>query len=88
MISAERRKEMKAKAKGMDPLVRIGKNGLTGSVVAQVVRLLEKRKLVKIKFLRAFIEDHDRKKAAGQLAERTGAEIIDQVGFVVVLYKS
>lgn len=80
-------KLLKDKARLMEPLVRIGKNGLTDNVVMQVKRLLQKRKLVKVKFLRAFLESNDRKAAAEELAKSTSSDIIDQVGFVVVLYK-
>ncbi len=78
---------LRGKAKLMEPMVRIGKNGLTESVIEQVRRLLVKRELVKIKFLKSFIDNNDRKKSAAELAKSLGAELIDQVGFVVVLYK-
>lgn len=80
-------KKLKSKARLLEPLVRIGKNGLTDQTVNQVKLMIKKRKLVKVKFLRAFLDTHDRKSAAKELAEKTGAEVIDQVGFVVVLYK-
>ncbi|MFC1742018.1 YhbY family RNA-binding protein [Nanoarchaeota archaeon] len=86
-MDAEEKKRLKAKAKLMEPLVRIGKNGITESVVLQVKTLVTKRKLVKVKFLRSFVEDHDKKKAAKDLVEKTGAELIDRIGFTVVLYK-
>lgn len=80
-------KELRAKARAMEPLVRIGKNGLTESVVNQVALLLKKRKLVKVKFLKSFLENNERKSSAAELASATGSELIEQVGFVVVLYK-
>lgn len=86
-MSAEDKKSFKSKARMMEPLLRIGKNGLTDSVVLQVKKLVDKRKLVKIKFLRSFLDNNDRKIAAKRLVESTGAELVDQVGFVVVLYK-
>ena len=42
-------KKLKDQAKAMKPLIQIGKNGLTESVVQQIIRLIKKRKLVKIK---------------------------------------
>ena len=86
-MDADRIKRLKSRARLMEPLVRIGKNGLTESAVAQVRRLLQKRKLVKVKFLRSFLEDHDRRASAKKLAHDTGAELVDQVGFVAVLYR-
>jgi RNA-binding protein YhbY len=49
--------------------------------------MLVKRHLVKVKFLRSFLEDNDRKEAASKLAKATESDLLDQVGFVVVLYK-
>lgn len=80
-------KELKAKAKSIDPIIRIGKKGLTDETVIQIKRLLVKRKLIKIKFLKSFLEDHDKKRTAEELCSKTGAELIDRVGFVVVIYK-
>ena len=86
-METEELKKLKKKARLLEPLVRIGKNGLTDAVIVQVKRLVKKRKLVKVKFLRSFLETHDRKTAAKRLADATGSELIDQVGFVAVLYK-
>lgn len=80
-------KALRSRARSMEPLVRIGKNGLTDNAVMQVKRLLKKRKLVKVRFLRSFLESNDRKAAAEQLARATSSELIDQVGFMVVLYR-
>jgi len=80
-------KALREKAKLLEPLVRIGKNGLTESSLLHIKKLVDKRKLVKVKLLKSFLEANDRKAAAGLLAKGTGAELVDQVGFVVVLYK-
>ncbi|MBN1544339.1 YhbY family RNA-binding protein [Candidatus Woesearchaeota archaeon] len=86
-MAPETIKALRSKARLLEPLVRIGKNGLTESAVLQVRKLLVKRNLVKVKFLRAFVDTNDRKEAARDLAEMTRSELVDQVGFVAVLYK-
>lgn len=80
-------KRLQAEAKAIKPQVQIGKNGLTDSAVEQVNRLVKKRKLIKVKFLKSFLESNNRKEAAKKLAEMTGSEIVYQTGFVVALYK-
>jgi len=80
-------KELRQKAKLMNPIIRIGKKGLTEETIVQIKKLLKKRNLIKIKFLKSFIEDTDKKKAVEDLCSKTGAELIDKVGFVVVIYK-
>jgi len=79
--------KLRSKAKLLEPVIRIGKNGLTEGMVKEIAKLLKKKRLIKIKMLKAFLQDNDRKDAAKEIAEKTGSIIIDQVGFVVVLYK-
>jgi len=80
-------KELKARANGLDPQVRVGKNGLTDGIVKEITDQLRAKKLVKIKFLKAFLENIDKKSAFAELASTTGSVIVDQTGNVVVLWK-
>ena len=66
----------------------IGKNGVTDGVITEISRQLKRKKLVKIKFLRNFIEDKDKKEISRKLSEKTSSEIIDLVGNVLVLHKA
>lgn len=78
------KKQLRAKAKALEPIVRIGKGGLTDSVTQEIKKQLQRKKLIKIKLLKTV---EDRKKLAKELADKTEAELIEVVGFVVVLYK-
>ena len=80
-------KEMRAKAMGMIPLVRIGKSGLTDSVVTEIKKQIEQKKIVKIKLLKAFVGTENKKKIAQDLAEKTNSNLVQNVGFIVVLSK-
>lgn len=80
-------KEIIKKAMLLEPSVRIGKDGITYSTVKEVEKLLKKRKLIKVKFLKTALEKSDKKEIAKQLAAKTKSSIIQQVGFVVVLYR-
>lgn len=86
-ISKERLQELKRKSIALDPIVRVGKSGMTKTVIDQVRKALMKRKLIKVKLLKSFLENSDKKKAAQELADATGAEVISRVGFSVTLYK-
>jgi RNA-binding protein len=86
-ISNDLKKKLKAKAKLLDPVVRIGKNGITENMIVHIKMLVRKRQLVKIKFLRSFSDSQDTRRAAKELAEKTGAEIVDQIGFNLVLHR-
>ena len=80
-------KELIKESKNIEPILRIGKNGLTETVLKDIKDHLRKRKLIKVKFLRAFIKDKNKKEVAKEIADKTDSELIQLIGFVVVLYK-
>ena len=68
----------------MKPDVLIGKNGLTDEVLAEIHQLLERRELIKVRFL----EFKDRKKdCCAQIEETTGCEWISTIGHVALFYR-
>ena len=85
--------KLKLKARAMPATVQIGKNGLTEASIEELKKQLKKRKLVKIKLVKGFVEqlkessNKTKKEIAIELAEKTNSELIDAVGFVVVLWK-
>ncbi len=78
---------LKRDAANLTPLLNIGKNGVTDSLVEEVLRQLKQNKLVKVKILKSALEDMDRKAIAGELAKRTGSQLIDIRGSSAVLYR-
>ena len=80
-------KELKQKAKSLEPSVRIGKSGLTESIIDEIKIHLKEKKLVKVKLLKSSIQGKGKKAVARELAEKTSSVLVDRVGFVVVLYK-
>ena len=79
--------ELVEKAKLLEPILRIGKSGLTEGVIKEIKVQLKQNKLIKIKLLKGALVEKDRKTLAKEIAEKTNSELIHQVGFVVVLYK-
>jgi RNA-binding protein len=79
------RSELKSRAKMLKPILRLGKNGLNESVVLELKKQLKKRKLVKIRLLKSYPDD--KKSASSGLEKETGAEVIDMIGNVIVLFK-
>ncbi len=80
-------KELLEKTNLLKPVLRIGKNGLTENVIKELKNQLKKKKLIKVKLLKSFIEGKDKKKIAKEIANKTNSTIIQQIGFVVVMYK-
>jgi len=79
--------ELRRKAMLLEPGIRIGKNGLTDNAIQEIKKMLKQKKLIKIKMLKPFVADKNKKVLAREIAEKTDSELIHQVGFVVVLNK-
>ncbi len=78
---------IKEKAQKLDTQLRIGKNGVTAPMIEEIKVHLKKRKMVKIKFLKGFIEGKDRKEEARKITELVEAELVYMTGNVLVVYK-
>jgi RNA-binding protein len=76
---------LRSKGKSLEPILRIGKNGLTDSVIEEVKILLKNRKLIKIKLLKS--SSKNKKEMINKIIENTDSELIESVGNVVVLYR-
>jgi len=77
-------RRLKAAAQLLDPMLKIGKAGLSDGFVQSVNEALSQHELVKIKF----VEFKDQKKElAPQLADRTGSYLVMRVGNVMVLHR-
>jgi RNA-binding protein len=79
--------KLRAKAKTLEPILRIGKNGLTDAVIEEIKKLLRKKRLIKVKMLKSALENKNKKEAVKDLVNKTDAVLIEAVGFVVVLAK-
>lgn len=77
-------RRLKAAAQLLDPILKIGKAGLSDGFVQSVNDALSQHELVKIKF----VEFKDQKKdLAPQLAGRTASYLVMRVGNVMVLHR-
>lgn len=83
-LTARVRAALKARAHGLEPVVRIGHAGVTDGVVADVARALEAHELIKVKVGEG--EREERAVMTAALTDRTGAALVQQVGRVVVLW--
>lgn len=83
-LSSSQRKYLRQLGHHLDPVVIIGKQGVTDMVVRAVNQALEAHELVKIRFN----DFKDEKRALAQEIERrTGSHIAGTIGHVALLYK-
>lgn len=84
-LTKKQTKQLRAMANQLKPLVYIGKNDLTDSVIKQADETIESHELVKCQ-----VQDGSgvtAKEAAEQLAEALGAEVVQTIGNRAVLYR-
>jgi RNA-binding protein len=85
MLSPAERKELKARAHKLEPVVLIGAKGLTDEVVKEVDLALKAQELIKV---RAPGLERDARAVTFQaLCERTGAVAVQEIGKVCVIYR-
>lgn len=85
MLSAAERKQLKARAHRLEPVVMIGTKGLTDEVVKEVDVALKAHELIKVRA--AGLEREQRDETLKALCERTGAESVQSIGKVFVIYR-
>ncbi|MFO8015507.1 MAG: YhbY family RNA-binding protein [Candidatus Woesearchaeota archaeon] len=99
-LSGEKIKELKARGRSLNPIVRIGKSGLNEGTLAEIRKHLKKKGLIKIKLLKQALESYaetkglqadkpaDIKKTVFRdMADSTGSVVIGITGFTALLYR-
>lgn len=76
---------MRGLGNALDPVMQIGKDGISENVLNGVNLLLEARELVKIKMLKNC--DYEIKDLANEIAQKTSAEVVQVIGNIFILYK-
>ncbi len=83
-LTSRQTSQLRSLAQRLDPILHLGKAGVTEAFIASVEQALNDHELIKIKFT-AF---KDEKKAlAEEIATRTNSELVWIVGHVAVLYR-
>lgn len=83
LIGSERR-YLRSVAHHLQPVVHIGKTGITPSVLAEIDRALEYHELIKVRFL----DFKEEKKALSQtIATETHSEMAGLVGHIAIFYR-
>ena len=84
MTPAER-KALKARAHSLNPIVTIGGKGLTDPVIAEIDFALKAHELIKVRA--GAMDRHAREEAMSSICARTGAEAVQHIGKIFVLYR-
>ena len=75
---------LRSLAHNLNPVVLIGKNGVTDGAIETVRNVLDARELIKIKFR----EFKDKKKSLSQqIAKSTESEVVGMIGHTTILFR-
>ena len=85
-MTSKERAALRAQANGLEPLFQVGKGGIGDTLIAQTDDALRARELIKLRVLTE-TSPLPAKEAARILAEKTGAEVVQVIGGVMVLYR-
>lgn len=84
MLKGSQRKYLRGLAHGHRPLVQVGKEGLTDSVVAAINVALEAHELVKVQI---FAEREERETIASAMEGRLRCECVGTIGKMAILFR-
>lgn len=85
-LTSKQRQYLRGLAHPLTPVVRIGKAGLTESVIAETKKALGAHELIKVRV--DVDESAERKATAAKLAEATESHLAGTVGKVAILYRA
>jgi len=85
MLTNKQKSFLRGESNRLQPLVHIGKSGLTASVITQIEEALEAKELIKVTILQNC--EQDKKEIAAKLEEQAGIEVVQEIGKIIVLYK-
>ena len=85
MLTNKQKSFLRGESNRLQPLVHIGKSGLTASVITQIEEALEAKELIKVTILQNC--EQDKKEIAAKLEEQAGIEVVQEIGKMIVLYK-
>lgn len=84
-LTSKQRAYLKSLAQKMDPIIYIGKNGVTPELTEAVIEALEARELIKLGVQQNCLEDP--KDICSVISERSHAIPVQIIGKKIVLYK-
>ncbi len=83
-LSSSQRSYLRSQAHHLEPVVLIGKNGITDGTIESIDRVLESRELIKIKF-REFKDE--KLSLSEEITELTNSQVVGVIGHTVIIFR-
>ncbi|MGY3750645.1 ribosome assembly RNA-binding protein YhbY [Vagococcus acidifermentans] len=84
-LRGKQKRFLRSQAHHLQPVVQIGKGGISDNLLAQIDEVLEKRELIKISLLQN--TDEVIEEVADVLAETLHCDVVQIIGRILVVYK-
>ena len=84
-LSPARRRELKARAHALDPVVLVGGAGLSTKVLEEIDRSLKSHELIKVRVNGA--DRAMREAILEEICRQTGAQAVQHIGKILVLFR-
>lgn len=85
MLTGKQKRFLRSMGNEMDPILQLGKGGITETVITQTNETLEARELIKARVLQNSSEEPQT--VATELAEKTGSELVQVIGRNFLLFR-
>ena len=83
-LSSSQRSYLQSQAHHLEPVVLIGKHGITDGTIESIDKVLEARELIKIKF-REFKDE--KLSLSEKIAELTNSQVVGVIGHTVIIFR-
>lgn len=85
LLTGKQKRYLRSKAHHLQPVMQVGKSGVSENMLEQISLALESHELIKVSILNNCEDDKD--EVAEQLATGTDSELVQLIGKTVVLYR-
>jgi len=83
-ITGKQKRTLRGLAHDLEPVVHVGKAGLTDELVGQIARALDAHELIKVRVL---VGKDEKDELVAEIERATGAAEAGRVGHVTILYR-
>ena len=84
-LTSKQRAFIKKKAHDLEPLVRVGKDGVTENLIQSILEAIDSREILKVKILQNC--EKEKEEVLGELSERSEFEVVGLIGRTIILYR-
>lgn len=84
-LTSKQRAFLKKKAHELNPLVRIGKNGVTDSLIQSILEAIDSRELLKVKILQNC--EKEKEEVLEEFSKCSEFEVVGIIGRTIILFR-